>query len=368
MRWLLATALVLAACDGPGVTDAGTTDAGPTVADAGTTDAGPPVRPPVAVYSEFLAYDAVEATLPALASRGAALSVAVPSTAIGDAGLAALLRAAEAASVEVRLWFLLPTEDGYWPNEDNLDTFGAEVTRLLDWLEADGLVAAAIVYDLEPALAYSEELRAGFAAASLDGLRALMSAHLDPVRYAASRDALSAQVMAIQARGYRVQAVTYPQVVDDLGDGDADLQDALDIPVDGVPFDEVAFMTYQTAFAEAQGAWVGPGLIRSYGADAVARFGDRATLALGIVGTASIVELDGPPYASPAQLAEDVAAALGAGVPRVEVYSLDGMVELGDVPGWLAGTEAVPSTPAIEAQARVVRGAARGLDETLDAP
>lgn len=368
MRRLVLATLLLAACDGPAGSDAGVerTDAG--APDTGLVDAGPPVRPPLAVYSEFLAYADVEPTLPALADRGAALSIGVPSTAIGDAALASLLRAAATASVEVRLWFLLPREDGYWPNEDNLATFGAEVTRLLDWLEADGLVASTLVYDLEPGLAYSEELRAGFSEGSLEGLRALMETHVDAARFAASRDALSAQVRAVQARGYRVAAVTYPQVVDDLGDGDADLQDALDIPVDGVPFDEVAFMTYQTAFAEAQGAWVGPGLIRSYATDAVAHFGDRATLALGIVGTAGIIESDGPPYASPEVLAQDVAAALGGGITRLEVYSLDGMVELADVPGWLAATEAVPSAPAIEAQARVVRGAARGLDQTLDAP
>ncbi|MBX3271370.1 MAG: hypothetical protein KF729_13980 [Sandaracinaceae bacterium] len=193
-----------------------------------------------------------------------------------------------------------------------------------------------------------------------------MRTHIDRPAFEAARAALSEHVGAVRARGVRAVAVTYPQVVDDLGDGDPDLQDALDIPVDGVPFDEVAFMVYQTAFAEAQGDWIGPGLVRSYALDARAHFGERATMALGIVGTAAIFEHDGPPYASPSALGEDIGAALGAGVARVEVFSLDGMVELGDVAGWLAGTEAVPHTPALEPETRIVRAAARSLDEALD--
>lgn len=359
-------ALLLSACDGAPAADAGSLDAA--LDDAGLDAGGDPVRPPVGVYSEFLAYDAVEAVLPTLAARGAALQVAVPNDRIGDAALLSLLRASETAGVEVRLWLVLARDAGYWPNEDNLEVFAGEVMRLLDWIDAEGATAAAVVYDLEPALAYSEELRGAFAEGSLEAIEALMRTHLDPTAFAASRDTLAAHVRAVQARGVRAEAVTYPQVVDDAGDADTDLQDALDIPVDGVPFDDVAFMVYQTAFAEAQGAWVGPGLVRSYALDARAHFGERATIALGLVGTASIVELDAPPYASPAQLSEDVAAALGAGVLRVEVYSLDGMVELGDVPAWLAATEVIPSSPAIEAQARVVRGAAGGLDAALDAP
>ncbi|MCB9596379.1 MAG: hypothetical protein H6719_26895 [Sandaracinaceae bacterium] len=358
LRRVIPWVVLLVGCDGSTAVDAGVErDAAP-LTDAGVDGGGEPVRPTLGVYSEFLAPDAVEATLPALAARSATLQVAVPSTAIGDASLLGLLRAAEAASVDVRLWLLLPQADGYWPNEANLDVFFGEVTRLLDWIEGEGAVAAGVVYDLEPAFEYSEALRVGFAEGSLEGLQSLMRSHLDPVAFAASRDQLAAHVREVQARGYRAEAVTYPQVVDDMADGDADLQDALDIPVDGVPFDDVAFMVYQTVFAEARGAWVGPGLIRSYGVDARAHFGDRATLALGLVGTASVVELDAPPYDAPAQLAGDVAAALGAGITRVEVYSLDGMVELDAVEAWLGATEAVPGTPSIEPEARVVRGAA----------
>lgn len=343
------------------------TDAGPPV-DTGppAVDAGVLVTPELGVYSEFLSDDQVIAALPALAARGAALQLAVESERIGDASLAGVIAAAGAAGVEVRVWLLLPIDMGYWPNEENLGLFQTEVMRLLDWIDAEGLTVAAVVYDMEPSFDYSEELRVAFAGSSLDGITTLMRAHIDRPAYETARDALAAHVLEVQARGVRAEAVTYPQVVDDMGDGDPDLQDALDIPVDGVPFDDVAFMVYQTAFAEARGTWLGPGLVRSYAADAALYFGDRATIALGIIGTASIVPLDGPPYADPDALREDVAAALGGGVSRIEVYSLDGMVELDDVEGWLDAVSAVPSSPRISPEARLVRSASRGLDETLD--
>lgn len=321
---------------------------------------------PAGVYSEFLAYDRLEGELPALAVHGTTLAVAVPSDRIGDASLASLLRAAEGEGVAVRLWLVLPIDQGYWPNEANLDVFAAEVTRLLDWIEAEDLVAEGIVYDLEPAYAYSEQLRAAFAD-SIGTVATLMQTHQDAAAFEASRARLASHVREVQARGYLAQAVTYPQVIDDLEDGDDDLQDALDIPVRDVGFDEVSFMVYQTVIAEGVGgAWIGPGLVRSFANDAVAHFGDRATIALGIVGSATIVELDGPLYDAPSTLADDVAAARSAGIARVEVYSLDGMVELGDPREWLDATQSGAEEFPIPTQARIVRGAAAGLDAMLD--
>ena len=361
----IVVSLLLLACTSAPALDAGQTDAGEP--DAAEHDAGPTVFDPVAlaVYSEFLTYPEVEATLTALGTRDAALAVAVPNDRIGDAGLASLLRAAEAAGVEVHLWFLLPLEDGYWPNEENIDVFASEVMRLLDWIAAEGLVAAAVVYDLEPAFEYSEVLRAGLASGTFDEVEALMRTHMDEASYLAARDTLAAHVRAVQARGLRANAVTYPQVLDDLGDGDHDLQDALDIPVEGVPFDSVSFMVYQTTFAEAGTGWIGPGLIRSYAADANRHFGERATIALGLVGNAGIFDHTGAIYDEPASLAEDIAAARAEGVNRVEVYSLDGMVELG-LETWLTGTDAAPARASIPSAALIARGAAFSLDENLD--
>jgi hypothetical protein len=329
-----------------------------------TACAEPP--PPVGVYSEFIAYDALDAQLPALAEHQTRLTVAVQSARIGDASLAGLLRAADERHVRVRLWLVLAVEDGYWPNEANLDRFIAEVERLLEWVDREGLAIEGVVYDLEPAYAYSEELRAAFAD-GFDAVEPLVRAHRDPIAFEQSRARLAEHVAEVQARGYGAFAVTYPQVVDDLEDGDDDLQDGLDIPVRGVGFDEVSFMVYQTVIAEAAGTgWIGPGLVRAYAADASRYFGASASIALGIVGSASIVPISGPLYDTPAALAQDVAAARAEGVARIEIYSLDGMVELGGPAAWLSATSAEPGTFPIPTEVHLVRGAANGLDAALD--
>jgi hypothetical protein len=327
------------------------------VVDAGTAAVG--------VYSEFLSYGDVRAALPALARRGAALTLALPAARIGDADLAALLRDAAAAGVEVRAWLLLDRDQGYWPNETNLDVYGVAARRLLDWLTSDGLRVGALVFDMEPAYAYSEQLRAALAQGYPAAL-ALMRTHRDPAAFAQARAQLAALVGEVQARGVRATCVTYPQVVDDLDDGDDDLQDALDVPVRGIGWDELAFMVYQSTFAEAAHQWLGPGLIRSYGLSARQGFGERAVVALGTVGTAGIFDAAATPaYTDPDTLAQDVGAARGAGITRVEVYSLDGMLALGGADRWLDATRAGPRTVGVAGTVGVVRGLARSLDADL---
>ncbi len=327
----------------------------------------PNTRVPVNVYSEFLAYPDVEAQLPALASRHASVSVAVPDTQIGDPALASLLRAAKEQNVDVRLWLVLDLERGYWPNETNLAEFERALTELLAWLESEELIASAVVFDLEPAHAYAEELRVLGAEANLMAITTLMTSHIDPVAHEAARATLSGLVHRIQSAGLRAECVTFPQVLDDLLDGDTDFQDALDIPVSGVAWDGVSFMLYQTTFAEAaNGQWLGAGLIRSYAEDARTHFGDRASIALGTVGRAGIFVATGPVYEEPEALSVDVAAALAAGIEKIEIYSLDGMVESGLGEAWLDGTNTIPIQPTISASVRFVRSLAANLDREFD--
>jgi hypothetical protein len=318
------------------------------------------------VYAEFTPFDALVAHLPVLAEARAALHVAVPAEHAQDPALGTLLRAAEARRVEVRVWPVLAREDGYWPGETNVARFDAAVDALLGRLDAERLVASTVVFDLEPDLAYTEALRAAWPS-GLDAVGALMREHHDTTAFATAREALAATVARVQARGMRAECVTYPQVLDDLADGDDDLQDVLDVPVRGIAWAEVAFMVYQTTFAEAADTWLGPGLVASYAASARAHFGDRGTIALGVVGSAGVAIGDGPAYADPATLAADVAAARAAGVERVEVYSLDGMAA--DTAGprsWLRALAAGPHAAPPRLEVDLVRAAAAGLDGQLD--
>lgn len=319
----------------------------------------------VGAYSEFLTAGEVESQLDLLWRQNVSVTVAVQATEIGDEDLASLVRAMNARGVEVRLWLVLERDQGYWPNEENLDLFADEVTRLLDWLDDEGLGAEAIVYDMEPGLAYSEQIRV-LDPANLDEILALMSSHIDDDAFAASRALLTASVEEVHSRGLRAVCVTYPQVLDDFLDGDDDMQDALDIPVRDVPFDEVAFMVYQSYFALIAGEWIGPALVRTFARDAVDHYGAAAVIALGKVGSAGIFESEENLYESPEILTADVAAAAAEGITRIEIYSLDGMVELNDTDDWLDATITEPQTGGTSATADIVRAFVQTLDVRLD--
>ena len=308
----------------------------------------------------------VRPALAALAGRRVEIMVAVPRASFPSASLELLLQDAAARGVEVRIWPLLPEREGYWPNETNLAAFAAYVDAILAWLKSRKLSASAIVYDMEPAISYSKSIEATYAK-GLGAVVALMKAHLDPAAHAAAKAALIASVKKVQAAGLRAQCVTFPQVLDDLVDGDDDLQDALDIPVRGVPFDEVSLMVYQSTYARSVGTWIGPDLIRFYAAAARAAYGDRATIALGIVGRAGVMTQKAQLYKDPATLRQDVAAALYEKVRRVEIFSLDGMMLTGKLDAWLAATADVePKKPPSSSTTDLVQKGMLAIDTMLD--
>lgn len=141
--------------------------------------------------------------------------------------------------------------------------------------------------------------------------------------------------------------MTYPLVLDQPPESTA-IEAALDIPVTGIEWDEVSFMVYQTAFVQQTGLpWLGSGLVHSYARDAVARFGERAGLDLGVVGDFGVGLDPGDRYPDPATLRADVAAMLGAGIPlaRCRIYGLKGVSHSGGLARWLDLTTVTPDTP-----------------------
>lgn len=318
----------------------------------------PPGRRPLAVWSEFLTDAQVRAALPFAAEERADVYLAIPAARIGDASLASLIADAQAAGVGVRAWLLLDEADGYWPNEHNLPAARAAATAFADWRDAAALPIDWVIFDLEMSLQRTEAVamavEEGGSLAAVEVIRA----GRDPAAFEVHRGELAALVGELQARGLKVMCVTYPTVLDDPDDGDEDIQDELDVPVAGVPWDQVSFMVYQSAIYDLSGSWHGPDVVYSYGQSAVAQYGDRAAVALGIVGSASVTPVAMPYPDAPALLA-DHAAARAAGVGTVSVYSLDGVLQQGDAGAWLDAAVAPVEPPYLDAD--YLRDLVRGL-------
>jgi hypothetical protein len=320
-----------------------------------------PVQPAerrLALWSEFLDDAQVRAQLPLLVEEQADLYLAIPAARIGDASLADLIRAAHDDGVGVRAWLLLSEEDGYWPNEHNLAAMRAATTAFADWRDEAALPVDWVIFDMEMSL---ERTRAIAATIEQDGPLAGLTMILDGEdagAFAAHRDELATLVEDLRARGLRVMCVTYPTILDDGDDGDDQIQDRMDVPVVGVPWDEASFMVYQSLIHDLSGSWHGPDVIESYARTAKDLFADAATVALGIVGTAAVDPVDAP-YPDEATLLADVAAARAGGVDRISVYSLDGVLEQDDPGAWLDAERAAETPP--EGDADDLRGLVRTL-------
>lgn len=347
---LVLMAISVAACDAPRLRERTTA----------------PAPSHLAVWSEFLEPATVEAQLELLAQHRVALYLAIRSEVIGDTALRRLLRRARELGVEVRAWLLLTDDEGYWPGERNLDAFDALVQRFWSWNLAEQLGVRWIIADIEPPLATSRALFDAVAGGSIADALPLLLQNRDPVAFEKARLRWARAVERWQAQGISVMAVTFPLALDDDDDGDATIQDVLETPIAGIGWDEISFMLYQNVFEDFAGTRVGPRLIYDYLVRARTLFGDRASVALGLIGTIGKSGSERPGYVDPDALREDIAAALAAGVDRVQLFSLDGILaEPGAPSRWFDALDVTPSIPAPSPALDELRGLLRTLDRAF---
>lgn len=313
------------------------------------------------VWAEDVPLETVQAVLPALAALHAPLHLGLTVHELGDRSITELTHRARDLGVMVRAWLLLPAQDGYWLGTQNAPAAARAVQALIDWQSRpDGPYLDGITFDLEPPHAATERMRS---TRGLTGMVSQLKDHLDRESHNRARNLLFGVVGLVKEAGLRAHCVTYPLVLDQEPGVDA-LEDALEIPVSGIPWDEISFMTYQTAFAQQSGTWLGPALIRSYAKTAVARFGDRAGFDLGVIGDPGVALDSGHRYPDPDVLAADVLAALREGIPvaRMRVYGLAGILAEGGLERWLTRCtqyllEAAPTPRKVDERAeRAVAG------------
>jgi hypothetical protein len=227
-----------------------------------------------------------------------------------------------------------------------------------DWRDEAALPIDWLIFDMEMSLerteAVAEQIRTE---GSVSGLSTVKEGR-DPATFERSKDAFRQLVIDLQARGLKVMAVTYPLVLDDLDDGDEDISDEFDVPIFGIPWNEVSFMVYQSMIFDLLGEWQGPDVVKSYADTAVELFDDRAAIALGIVGSAGITQVD-MPYPDAETLLADHAAARGSSAASISVYSLDGLLQQSNPGAWL-DRDVSPTEP-IDTTGTYVRNLVRGL-------
>jgi len=324
----------------------------------------PVASSPFGLWSEFLAPAAVRRQPPRLRRHGISLYQNIRSRDIGDPALGALFGEASCGGLEVRAWLTLPEEQGYWPNEKNAALFAEAAADLAEWIRSSGWPVDWIVVDMEPDLQTMETLLALLEAGDVMGAVELLANNHDPEAYARARSRFAAMVDSLHAGGFKVMAVTFPLVLDDLDDGDSTLQDVMNTPVDGIPWDEVSFMAYTSVFSRLLSTEIGPYLVYAYGEDAVRHYPDRAALDLGIFGHAGMT--GGTGITDIEVFRAQVGAAKQAGLERVHAYSLDGFVE--DMPDpdlWMDAFRSPAAPVPVQEAVDIFRFALRLLDRLV---
>lgn len=285
-----------------------------------------------AIWSEFLPWHWVEADLLRLSAAGLQLNLALPAQAFPDPALAQLLRAAAAQNVPVGAWLLLPDRQGYWPNAENAQEFSQWVQVFLDWLEQQHLQVSELIVDLETPLALSRFMKGNLLRGLQLEWQRCLSAH-NHEQFLSATALFSDLVQQVHQVGLKIQAVTYPFVVHDAQVGNTAFQELLQIPVTPVPWDRISLMVYRSSF---QDLWPWPlssWLVGHYISTARQAFSQPVVAALGVIG--SIGKLSESGFRDPDQIGRDLAAAKAAGAAGIELFSLDGMHQLGAPLDWL---------------------------------
>jgi hypothetical protein len=261
--------------------------------------------------------------------------VAVRPWMLGE--IAELGRTFAGEGVAFGLWPMLADEEGRWGNVYNARAYAELAHRAVDAAESGGSRAAEVAVDLEPPIA---EVRRWLA---LRPWRTTLGIPSRP-SFALARDEYAGLVLSLGRRGVPVSAAVVPFVLLERGPGRgrAHVQRILGTPVDGPAWSRVSVMLYTSLVEGWSPSAGGRKLIDRARALRVlartclaarARFGDAAGISVGAVGLGALG--NEPVYASPSELAEDVAVVRASGIRDLTLLDLGGVLRRDDPEAWL---------------------------------
>jgi hypothetical protein len=272
-----------------------------------------------------------------LAAKGVALAVHWPSTKLDPVTgkeLIDFVKRAQARNLEVRPWLLLPEGTGpaagYFASSDNYAAFIAAGNKLINlWAKPEvGLKPTVFGVDMELRRDRLDAVLKLQAAKDDLGSASLLATYVNRAQFTAATAAYKKFVQDAQLRGWKVQVVTLPQLLDDdnAADHDDDLHQAFNCPIKGIPWDSISFMTFRTLFSGISGTKLTAEFVRSYSDIAYRTYGAKASVTVGV--TDPGVTTGVPTYDSAAEMREDIVAACQSGIvpSKVGLYSLRGVI------------------------------------------
>lgn len=301
-------------------------------------------NPKLRIYCETLPYEVVTRprTLELLRRFELEIVLAVRPWQLGE--LPGAARRLADAGVPLSLWPMLSDDEGRWANAQNAASFVSFLRDTLDVLDAAGAPPHEVLLDLEPPFAHARALAAtagagegtGSRARALFGLGASRPLPTSSAKMDSASNDLGAAVSELHARSICTASAVWPLVALDPP-GRRGWQALLGTPVDALATGRVSVMMY-TSILEgwSRGAvrrHDATSLLAAASARVTKRWGERAGVSLGCVGTGAL--LDEPIYRAPSELAEDVALARAAGVRDLSLFDLGGVLAREPAEAWL---------------------------------
>lgn len=296
-----------------------------------------------ALWSELLSLELVRApdTLALLASHPAIeLRLAcLPDAPIDE--LARTLRALDERGVATALWPMLDNREGRWASAHNGVAFAQYTRRTLAALQARECSVRAVIVDIEPPIdvmqRWLHRARARFDARSHGARSSEDNRSIPAIDQRVDGDrALAALFEELTQRGVRVGAAMVP--TDLLGAPvGRSVEWLLGLPNGDVPYEPASAMLYTSMFEGYSRGWISRqralSLLRRGASAALRRFGPRAEISLGLLGTGALG--DEPTYRSLDELREDVNAVRIEGVERIALFDLRGLLQRPEPARWL---------------------------------
>jgi len=208
------------------------------------------------------------------------------------------------------------------------------VKAMIQWADDEDLPIDWIGVDMETPVQMADELTRLLAEFKLFDIYALLWDHRDPLGWQQSVANYQELVDYCHDHDFKVHAISFPFALDDYADDDFGLQDAFDIVMSEVEWDEVDFMVYRTMYRGATGLPFTSDMVYRYAQKEREIWGDKASVFIGLVLWDGWFEGD-LGYAEPVELEQDIEAALAAGISRIHVFYLTGLLEKDDPEAWM---------------------------------
>ena len=322
-----------------------------------TSNAAEPKVPDreLAIWCEFMPYEEVQEALPLLARYNCGLLLHVERETLKDDSFLKLCGAAKQHGVNLTAWFLLPPEEHLYLGEGSIEEMISLTHAFLDWAEAQGHPFQRVVFDCEPSYMLGQQMLVQVKTKSPRGLSRLLKEQVDPARFTESARRIEEMVAGLQERGVEVQGTANRVFLDFVRFRNVTAQDVMNAPFTMIPWDRVSFITYR--YKASRAAY--RAMVSHYAKGAVAAFGDKATLDVGLLGDHRRIRafrdralgfgaeefylsfLAG--MRDPQELAEAMGMGLDKGLRRFNLFSLDGAVASdAGLEAWLQAAATAP--------------------------